>query len=271
MQGLKNKWQWLIFSGLTLFLVSCLSKGESEESSAAPFVILKLDDLRQEQELVHYGWIQVMEFLDKEEVVGTIGLIGESLEEENIAYFDWIKERASAGIEIWNHGYCHCKPMVQGEEKREFRGTATSFQLEQLTRTQELAKEKLGIDLHSFGAPYNATDTSTAQVLDSIPALEVWMYKETKAPTSKYLLNRIPKVNIEYPVHIPDFEKFKEGYLAFQDEPVLVIQGHPRSWVEDPERFEEFKKIILFLKEKEVQFITPYNYYLQYGKAAREQ
>ena len=271
MKVLKYRWQWLIVSWFTFFLVSCLSEGASGDSNTAPFVILKLDDLRYEQGLVHSGWIQVMNFLDKEGVIGTVGLIGESLEEENVAYFDWIKERDSAGFEIWNHGYCHCKPMVDGEEKREFKGTTASFQLSQLTKTQDLAKEKLGIDLRSFGAPYNATDASTAQVLDRIPALEVWMYKETKAPTSKYVLKRISKVNIEYPVHIPDFDKFKEGYLAFQDESVLVIQGHPRSWVENPERFDEFKKIVLFLKEKKVQFITPYNYYLQQGKASQVQ
>lgn len=266
MMVLKHKWQGLVFSCLTIFLLGCLSEGEPADSNAAPFVILKLDDLRQEDGLVHTGWVQVMEFLDKEQLVGTVGLIGESLEEDNMAYFNWLKNRDLAGFEIWNHGYCHCKPMIGGEEKREFRGTAASFQREQIVKTQDLAKEKLGIRLHSFGAPYNATDTSTAQVLDSIPELEVWMYKETKAPTSKYVLHRIPKVNIEYPVHNPDFDKFKEGYLAFQDEPVLVIQGHPRSWVENPERFEEFKKIVLFLKQAEAKFITPYNYYLQQGK-----
>ncbi|MEO0340029.1 MAG: hypothetical protein AAF242_12540, partial [Bacteroidota bacterium] len=74
--------------------------------------------------------------------------------------------------------------------------------------------------------------------------------------------NRISEVNIEYPVHIPDLEKLKAGYEKYKNEPVLVIQGHPRSWIDDPSRFETFKQIIYFLKEEKVRFTTPYAYYL---------
>ena len=95
-----------------------------------------------------------------------------------------------------------------------------------------------------------------------IPDIKVWMYKETSSPTNKFLLNRIKEVNIEYPVHAPDFEKFKTGYDTYKSESVLIIQGHPRSWVENPERFEEFKKIIDFLILEEVTFTTPYGFYL---------
>jgi len=104
------------------------------------------------------------------------------------------------------------------------------------------------------------------QVLAKNSDLKVWLYKETKTPTDKFLLNRIPEVNIEYPVHQPDFEKFKTGYEKFKTEPILIIQGHPRSWVEDENRFENFKKIILFLKKEGVVFTTPYEYFLLKSK-----
>lgn len=144
---------------------------------------------------------------------------------------------------------------------REFRGTDLAFQLENLNETQRLASEKLGMTLRSFGAPYNATDANTLEALATIPELKVWMYKETAGDTEKLVLKRIKKVNIEYPVHVPNFQQFKEGYEQHEDENLLVLQGHPRSWVEDAERFKNFQQIIRFLKSKKVRFITPYDYY----------
>lgn len=251
----------LSFLLILLLLSSCSSQQFFQGDTDKPFVVLKLDDLWYEKDLVHPGWQQVIEFLNKEKVRGTIGLICDSLEDGDEAYFRWIKDREAEGYEIWHHGYCHCKPTVEGEEKREFRGTNYEYQLDHLTKAQEQAKDKLGIVLRSFGAPYNSTDEFTAQALAQIPDLKVWMYKETKSPTDKFVLKRIPEVNIEYPVHIPDLEKLKAGYKQFKNEPILVIQGHPRSWVEDPSRFETFKRIVLFLKSEGVRFTTPFAYY----------
>ncbi|MEL7117916.1 MAG: DUF2334 domain-containing protein [Bacteroidota bacterium] len=246
---------------ILLLLSSCSSSKFFKGDADQPFVVLKLDDLWYEKGLVHPGWLQVVDFLNKEKVRGTIGLICDSLEEGNEDYFQWIKDRQAEGYEIWHHGYCHCKPTVDGEEKREFRGTSFEYQVEHLLKAQRLGKVKLDIEFKSFGAPYNSTDEFTAKALDQIPGLKVWMYKETKAPTNKYILKRISEVNIEYPVHVPDFEQLKAGYNKHKNEPILVIQGHPRSWVDDPARFETFKQIILFLKEEKVQFTTPYSYY----------
>jgi len=238
------------------------------EKESKPFVILKLDDLWNKNDVVHSGWREVMAFLNEEKVVGTIGLIGESLEGGSEAYYQWIKDRHREGHEIWHHGFCHCKPIIDDVEKREFRGTSFEYQLRQLYKTQKLAQDKLGIVLRSFGAPYNAVDEFTAFALKEIPEIKVWMYKESAFPTDKFLLDRIPEVNIEYPVHQPDFEKFKAGYVQHSTEPVLIIQGHPRSWVEKPNRMEEFKKIIRFLQEEKVTFTTPYLFYMHHkGKS----
>lgn len=251
-------------TGFVLCLVM-LSNGcvvPKKVTTPKPYVILKLDDLWCEQELVHVGWEQVVDFLNKEDVKGTIGIVGNSLEENNQSYFDWIKKREQEGYEIWHHGFCHCRHKENDIEIREYRGKEFEEQLESIQKTQQLAKEKLGITLKTFGAPYNSTDEYTTEALAKIPDIKVWMYKETDAPTDKFLLNRIKEVNIEYPVHQPDFEKFKKGYKQFKNEPILIVQGHPRSWTEDKDRFEVFKKIIQFLKKEGVTFTTPYEYYL---------
>lgn len=249
---------------LIIFQAGCLVS--KEVTTLKPHVILKLDDLWCEQELVHIGWEKVVDFLNKEGVKGTIGIVGNSLEEDNQPYFDWIKKREKEGYEIWHHGFCHCRHKENDVEIREYQGKNFEEQLESIQKTQQLAEEKLGITLRTFGAPYNSTDEYTTKALEKIPNLKVWMYKETNMPTNKFLLDRIQEVNIEYPVHQPDFEKFKAGYEKFKNEPVLIVQGHPRSWAEDENRFEVFKKIILFLKKEKVLFTTPYDYYLKQNK-----
>lgn len=52
------------------FLLSCNPIKNSQKDSSKPFVILKLDDLWCEQEVVHAGWIQVVDFLNAQKVKG---------------------------------------------------------------------------------------------------------------------------------------------------------------------------------------------------------
>lgn len=257
----------LLFFLLISGVFACGSQQKmGKGNSGKPMVVLKLDDLWFKNGQVHPGWQQVVDFLNEQNITGTIGLIGESLEDADASYYQWIKKRHKEGHEIWHHGYCHCKPAVDGVEKREFRGTDYTYQLEQLSKAQQLAREKLGIKLRSFGAPYNSTDANTPFALGQITEIKVWMYKETSAPSDKFIIKRISEVNIEYPVHVPDFEKFKAGYEAHKNEPILIIQGHPRSWVEDKKRFETFRQIVRFLQAEGVQFTTPYAYYQQVKK-----
>ncbi|MEM1119116.1 MAG: polysaccharide deacetylase family protein [Bacteroidota bacterium] len=246
-----------------LCAITCISYwacNPTKSVTSKPKVILKLDDLWYKNGQVHEGWIAVMDFLNEQKVTSAIGIIGSSLEKGDDPYFQWIKQRHAEGHEIWHHGYCHCKPTVDGQQVREFRGTSYDYQLAQLQKTQQLAKDKLGLTFTTFGAPYNSTDTSTVEALEKMPELKIWLFKETATPTDKQILKRIKPVNIEYPVHIPDFAQFRLGYESHQKEPILVIQGHPRSWSEDPERMNNFRQIILFLKAEGVEFTTPSKY-----------
>ena len=248
-----------IYFFLLFISTACNSVKPKFAQAQKPYVILKLDDLWCKDDVVHPGWEKVISFLNEQEIKGTIGLIGESLEKENLEYFKWIKNREQEGHEIWNHGFCHCRDREVGIS--EFRGKSEEDQFRSIQQTQVLAEEKLGITLRTFGAPYNNTDQETINALEEISDLKVWLYKETELPTDKYIMDRIPEVNIEYPVHQPDYEKFVLGYRKNEHEALLVIQGHPRSWTEDESRFSEFKKIITFLQKEQVEFITPYEYY----------
>lgn len=225
-----------------------------------PQVILKLDDAWFEGDSIHLGWVRTFDYLNSKNVVATIGIVGERMEQATPAYYAWMKRQAGQGHEIWNHGYCHCKPIMDGKELREFRGTEYSYQLEHLQKTQRIAAERLNIELETFGAPYNGNDGNTARALTAVPALKTWLYPPKEWPAELFGMPRIEEVNIEYPVHQPDFDAFVAGFKAHLDEPVLVIQGHPRSWLEPGERFVEFQRIIEFLLQEGVRFTTPSDY-----------
>ncbi len=240
-------------------LLSACASVTPRAPSDAPMVVLKLDDFRADGP-VHPGWEEVFRFLNEENVIATVGMIGQGLEKPDPRAVNWLLAQDARRHELWNHGYCHCRSGEGADHVREFRGAPFAEQQAGITRTQRLGKDVLGISFTTFGAPYNSTDASTALALAEHDELAVWMYKDTSqsaAPTDKQQLERIADVNIEYPVHIPDFEQFSAGYAAHREESVLVIQGHPQSWVEEPERMAQFKRIVLYLKADGVRFVTP--------------
>ncbi len=248
----------LILMALAGALAACSTTPESTVR-AAPMIVLKLDDFRADGG-VHPGWAQTFAFLNEHDVTATIGVIGEGLEQPDPDGVTWLLAQDARGHELWNHGYCHCRSGEGAAQIREFRGMPFAEQRTAITRTQELGEKVLGLAFTSFGAPYNSTDEATAQALAEVDALTVWMFKETSdiaAPTNKVQLKRIAAVNIEYPVHIPDFDQFVAGYEAHRDKPLLVIQGHPQSWVEEPARLAEFKQIVMYLKADGARFVTP--------------
>lgn len=252
--------------GVFLLIMATLASTStllSAQSSGSPSVILKLDDLAyQKNGTVHAAWKQVFDYLNTRGVKATIGVIASSLEMGDRNYFAWIKAQHERGHEIWNHGYCHCKPSgADGEELREFQGPDFNYQLHHLERSQKLAVEKLGFPFHTFGAPYNATDSLTAVALRALPDIKVWLYNRTDYSGGKYIMKQVPGVNIEYPVHVPDFKKFRKGYRANPDASVFVIQGHPQSWYGDKKKMKNFKKIVEFLIDEGVKFTIPYDYY----------
>ena len=242
---------FFIVCGLSLYACADAPKQRT-------IVVLKLDDLRPDRSL-DPGWRETFEFLDSEKVIGSVGLIGSGLESPKQESLDWLLARDASGHEIWNHGWCHCRETVDGVEIREFRGTDFNTQSAAILDTQKLAKEKLGLTLTAFGTPYNSSDASTAQALALASELTVWMFKDTDALTNMRILPRNKTVKIEYPVHIPDYEAFRTAYDARDETGVLTLQGHPNSWDNHPERFENFKKIVLHLKRDGVIFMTPSN------------
>lgn len=221
------------------------------------FIILKADDLNFDRNhIVTLQWQRFINYILEKNIKAALGLIGNSLEKGNAAYIDYIKNLDSTGnFEIWNHGFDHIVNQVneRGERYHEFRNTSFEYQKTQLLKTQELARQKLNMTLHAFGAPGNAYDQNTIAALAEIKELKVWFF----GPQNSSLLALKRYSEIEYPTHNPDYQKFMQFYNPKRE--YLALQIHPNSW--NDQRFEEFKKIIEQLIADGATFITPCQYY----------
>lgn len=232
------------------------------------FVILKADDLIYDRELIiPENWKKFINFIESSQIKASIGIIGNSLESGNAAYFSAIKELNYKGLfEFWNHGYDHLLNGIneKGEKYHEFKGSPLEYQKKQLNKTQALANEKLGIKLRAFGAPGNAIDFNTITALEADTIIKVWFYGNTVS--SKLILARHQNCEIEYPVHHPDMQKFATSYD--ESASLLVLQIHPNNW--DNYRFDQFKNILQHLQEQEATFINPFEFYKLVNNVSEE-
>lgn len=254
---------------LCLILPAAVQASFSQTPPATPpatvpakpvYIMLKLDDLTSKSP----GWVRTVEFLKEKNVKSSIGIICNSLEKDNQAYFDWIKSVQAGGlVEFWNHGYDH-KEWTEGETKlQEFKGPSYEQQKEHFSKSQQLAKDKLGITLRSFGAPFNATDANTVKVLSEDPDVKVFLYGNPRdaATLPKVMILDRTQMNIENPLFVPNARRIEQDYdILAKKRDDFVIQGHANQW--DGKRFEEFKKLVEFLISKGATFVTPYEYYL---------
>lgn len=249
------RWSYLL-AALAAFLAAPAMLSAADKPQA---IVLKLDDITPHGAKgnlpVSPRWQRVVDFVEKEDIKAGFGIIGSSLEQDNAAYFDWIKNLHKKGrIEFWNHGYRDRKGTDKtGEFEESF-----EVQLEALKKTQKLAKEKLGIELKAFGPHWSGTTSDTEKALAEVPELTMWLYgpKDSK----KFAFPRY--LAIENPTFVPDFDKFKQLYeRSAQKQPCLALQGHPNAW--DDARWDGFVKIIAFLKEKGCRFLKPSEYLVE--------
>lgn len=231
--------------------------GNWEDEKAA--IINKLDDVvyKNSTTPVSEKWERLAQLTIQKNVKVAPGIIGNSLEEGDEAYLTWIKELHDTGLfEFWNHGYLHQRWVENNKRYAEFYNTDVQQQIDYLQQTQELGNEKLGIEFTTFGAPYNRTDKNTSLALNQFPEIKGWFYPQENHQNGKTLLHRIPALNIEYPVHRPNFYHFFNSYYFYSSiNDVITIQGHPRSW--DDHGFNQFELIIDYLQNIDAPIILP--------------
>ncbi len=242
------------------FLIAALLAVFVQQSFGAEpqVILLKLDDVIARQtgkSPVSARWQRVHDYLKTNNIKGSFGVITESLEKDDAAYFQWLKDVQAAGlIELWMHGYKMRGPKDQGEFEQ---GTAEE-QRAILAKGEKLAKGKLGFTLPAFGPHWSGTTTATDEALEAVPEVKIWLYGPAKPKHfSRLSIERV--MALENPTFVPDPEKFKTFYeKAAAMREVLVLQGHPDQW--DDKRWAGFVAIIEFLKSKNVVFMTPSEY-----------
>lgn len=246
---------------ILLLFVCCLftvAKAQKTNDTKQRYVILKLDDVVDgpQGQVVSDRWLRVTKFIEEKKIKAAFGVIGYSLVDDNPAYFQWIKEINKGGlIEFWNHGfYVRKAEDTQGEFEKDY-----DTQLQALLLTDSLAKAKLGITFNTWGPHWSGTNEDTDQALTQVPSIKMAFGYPPNAQHYKGIV--FPHlIDLEYPVHNPDFNSFIAEYKKMGETTFLsYLQGHPNSW--DDKRWEEFVKIIEFLITENITFITPSEYY----------
>ena len=239
--------------------------GPDAPSDAAPadagrgqVVILKLDNSRAAA-ASRAAFQKAADIILRKQVKAGFGAIGQSWVNDgtNQAAYDWVKTLAATGrIEFWHHGFDHLK--AADNSWYEFQATTAAAQLDHLRQTLEIFKVNCSITMHSFGAPYNHDDATTAIVMKQVPEIEVWMFP-TVNPSGPMPLTA--RVNIETATGVLDEAYFQTNYAASAGAPYIVMQAHPPYWLDA--MFPAFERIIDYLIARGARFLTPYEYYVE--------
>ena len=223
-------------------------------SFAAPKIILKLDDLSVKNGVCQF--VPTLDFLMKKKIKAALGII--AIRNDSSAsmtlnpYLSVKNAKGESLFEIWHHGLDHVRP--------EFLGTGYEFQKSHFEEADQLVKKLLGIQMHTFGTPYNNSDSVTNLVFIENPNYKVFLFGGKTTNDTNGILYLDNRVNIENGTGNPEFGYFKENYTKNKDKftDYMILQGHPNKWT--PEKLEQFNKIIEFLISEGCEFVLPYEY-----------
>jgi peptidoglycan/xylan/chitin deacetylase (PgdA/CDA1 family) len=168
------------------------------------------------------------------------------------SYLNATNARGEKLFEIWNHGFDHVRP--------EFQETGYDYQKVHFEEADHLIKKQLGIQMQTFGAPYNACDSVTNKVISENPNYKVFLFNSLKQNPRNGITYLDHRVNMENGTGNPEFSYFIENYTKSKGKytDYMILQGHPNKWT--PEILEQFKKIIDFLILEGCEFVLPNEY-----------
>jgi len=240
-----------------------MKKRRPASPAQAQVIIFKFDDVIElgadAAGPVSPRWRRVTDYIERNHLKASSGVICDSLECDQPAYFKWIKDHHRKGaIEFWLHGYrTHAR---HPEDKTgEFDQGTWKEHKAILERCEELARKQLGFEFAAFGPHWSSTTEATDRALEAVCPIKIWLCGPKKPKHfSRLSLPRV--IRLEDPIFVPDFRKFERAYnklAAHLD--VLVLQGHPDMWKVET-KWEAFEKIVEFLKSKGCVFMTPSEY-----------
>ncbi len=237
------------------FLILCTCIMGSGFSKVGPKIILKLDDLSVKSGVCKI--IPTMDYLKQMQIKAGLGIVAEKNDSTAlrtlIPYLQAENSNREKLIEIWHHGLDHTKS--------EFRDSNYQYQKSHFEQADKLVNKYLKIQMHTFGTPYNASDSITNSVISEDPNYKVFLYSSLVPAVNNGITYLNHRVNMENGTGNPEFEFFKSDYSKYKDKytDYMILQGHPNIWT--TEKLDQFKQIIDFLIAQGCEFVLPYEYY----------
>ena len=240
-----------------------------------PIIILKFDDVKpMKNGHIHQRWTRVAEYLEKNGIHGSFGVICDGFEQENCAPAKkWIAERRERGcVTFWLHGWDHAiwtAPDGKRYNERVHRTEDEAFA--RFAKCQAIAEKEFGFKFRAYGPAGGiygpSIDAEALKALKREKDIKIVFYPQPADKASAQydgdpdllILDRVWAVNMESSVGCADYQKFLNGYAKNLDRKFFFLQSHPAAW--DDARFAEFTKIIDFLRDRGTRFMTPEEYY----------
>jgi hypothetical protein len=220
--------------------------------------VIKADDLRA---CNFNAFIRLIRLLSPRRIPLSIGLICSEIKLLNQHQYSFLSSLNERFIEIWHHGYDHYRNInfLNPFQSNiwEFCNTPFDYQKNHIISGINEAKNILGINLVSFGAPHNKTDINTIRVLQEVPQIEVIFDKAECS--GKTMLPSFERVE-QFTGRVKPADIFIKSFNPSlkRSEPVVFLI-HPEYW--DDYDFTEFKKIIdYFYFQLKYSFITPISF-----------
>ena len=220
-------------------------------------IILKLDDFSVNTS-TGFAASAIYDYLKANNIKANMGAIANRFDNTAGAvmspYLNAINQLGDTLFEVWNHGYDHVNP--------EFSGTTYDYQKTHFENATNLIKNYLGVQMHSFGTPYNASDAVTNTVIGENPNYKVMMFSDVVSATNGvfYMNNR---VNMESTTANPVYNYFVANYNTYKNTytDYMVLQGHPNTYSQNSSTFDQLKLIVQFLASEGVEFVRCFDYY----------
>jgi len=226
-----------------------------DDSSVHPvqIAIIKADDLRTPTK----NWDRFIDVSSELQVKVSVGIICDSLQEDEDGYFEWLRTRQAGGsVEFWNHGWDHKRWGPEGEWISEFGGSGYEYQKKHLADSQALMKQVLGVNTVAFATPWNDFDQDTGRVINESEDIRLFIgHYRGNLDEAKLLVRMRLRVELDG-TGKPNFEKFVALYEELEDkDAVVALQFHPNVF--EDHHFAEYEKIVTFMREQGWAFMMP--------------
>ena len=222
-------------------------------------IIIRLDDLKVG---TMDAYSALTDWAAENEVALSIGMVCNSIDEDNGAYIQTVKDMVNTGfVEIWCHGYDHTYHEGTGVTAEFTRQTA-EYQAEVLRRCYDAVYEKTDgvVKLSCLGTPSGGMDENTFAALEMVPEFKA-NFGSTSVPyDGNGFANLTNSLWMEPSTgKLQTLDTLKGYYDSRTVGKEYMIFGCHAGYFSD-EDMDTLKAFVEYLKTKDLVFMTPSQY-----------